>query len=676
MSATADQALAPASTGAAARKELPDQMPLQERGFQISREEFRLVKSDDGHYRLSFPVSSETPIPRWYGEEVLSHDASAIRVDRLNRGAVMHLFNHNGDEPRGVVEGYRIQAKKLWVDVKFFKTAKAEELATMIDGGYRNVSLLYAIHVTEEDVKKHRYTHTEWEPFEVSSVSMPADASVGVGRDQDSSSAIAKRSAEYGQFAIRKVRIERIEPPDEVPSTPAKPADSTRSNAMADQANAPAGNIADPTNTQTPATPQISGGGNAAAEMEKSRINAIGYFARANAVDKTISDHWIQTGKSLEEVGKELVDIQAQRNAAAKPPSHLDLSRQDVRRFSIRNAICAVADKNWTKAGFEADCSREIAQKMGFQTDPNKFYVPLDIQQRQHRTPVEELAYALMKRDLTVATAGAGGYLVETANIGFVELLRNRSVCFQMGALRMPGMVGNLTIPKQSAAGTAFWLSTEATGITESQQTFVQIALSPKTVGGYTEISRLLLLQSSPAADGLVMSDLAAIVALAADAAILNGSGAAGQPTGITATSGIGAVTGTSLAYDDIIEFQTDTATANALLAGAGYVTTPTVAGLLKQRVKFTNTGTPLWDGQLLDAIVDGYRAMASNQVTAASMLFGAFGTVIVPEWGVLELEVNPYANFAAGIVGVRAMYTMDVGVRYPTAFSQATAIT
>jgi len=260
--------------------------------------------------------------------------------------------------------------------------------------------------------------------------------------------------------------------------------------------------------------------------------------------------------------------------------------------------------------------------------------------------------------------------------MGFILLLRNRLVLLSMGARRLTGLTGNVSIPKQTVAATAFWLATEATSITESQQTFAQIALVPKTVGGYTEISRLLLLQSDPSAEGLVKSDLAAVVSLAVDVAALNGSGASGQPTGIIGTAGIGGVTGTSLAYPGVIEFMTDTATGNALFDASGFVTTPTVAGLLKQRLKTAAIPGYVWEGKLLDGTIDGYRAMASNQMPAANMLFGDFSQVILAEWGVLEVEVNPYANFQAGIVGVRAMYSIDIGVRYPSAFSLATTIT
>ncbi|MCU0806313.1 MAG: phage major capsid protein, partial [Burkholderiales bacterium] len=201
--------------------------------------------------------------------------------------------------------------------------------------------------------------------------------------------------------------------------------------------------------------------------------------------------------------------------------------------------------------------------------------------------------------------------------------------------------------------------------------------LTPKNLGAYTEISRQLLLQSSPDAEMLVMSDLAAVCAIALDVAGLTGTGAP-QPTGIVATSGIGTVTITTgtVTYANVLEFQTDAASSNALAANSGYVTTPAIAGILKQKARFSNSDTPIWQGGILDGNVEGIRSMSSNQVTAGQLLFGDFSQVVVAEWGVLEVEANPYANFAAGIVGVRAFLTTDIGVRYPGAFSLGTGIT
>ena len=133
-------------------------------------------------------------------------------------------------------------------------------------------------------------------------------------------------------------------------------------------------------------------------------------------------------------------------------------------------------------------------------------------------------------------------------------------------------------------------------------------------------------------------------------------------------------VTGSSIAFAGILEFQTDIG--NALSQSCGYVTTPAVAALLKARVEISSTYSPLWVGSLLDGTVTGMRAMTSAQVSSGYILFGDWAQVIMAEWGSLAVEVNPYANFQAGIIGVRALYAMDAGLRIPGAFSVASSVT
>lgn len=398
------------------------------------------------------------------------------------------------------------------------------------------------------------------------------------------------------------------------------------------------------------------------AQLADLRAAALARLAAEYDIDGKTLAQWIETKTTVKQAGEEVVRIIEKRNQdSTKSVSAIGMSSKEQRKYSITRAIAAVVNKNWKDAGLEAEASRAIAQRMGKVHNEHTFFVPMEIQQR----------------DMIVGTSTMGGYLVSTGNQGFIELLRNRMVLAQMGATRLSGLQGSVTIPKQTSPGTGYWLATEATAITESQAVIGQLALTPKNVGAYTEISRQLLLQSSPDAETLVMNDLAAVLALAVDKAGLTGTGAP-EPTGIVATSGIGTVTITTgdLTYPNIIEFQTDVAGANALAANCGYVTTPSIAGFMKGKQRFTSTDTPIWQGNILDGQIEGFRAMTSNQVTAGQFLFGDFASVTIAEWGVLEVEANPYANFAAGIVGVRAFYTVDVGVRYPSAFSLGTGIT
>lgn len=343
----------------------------------------------------------------------------------------------------------------------------------------------------------------------------------------------------------------------------------------------------------------------------------------------------------------------------------LGVTSREERRYSLSRALLAVGT-DASPSGYEAEIDQAMRREFKIEPRTNGgIFIPTGV---------------ALTRDLTAGTPSAGGYLVGTDNIGesFIDLLRNKLVAVAMGAQLMTGLRGNVTIPKQSASATAYWLANESTTITESQPTLGQVALSPKNVGAYTEFSRQLLLQSNPSVDRMIANDLARVVGLAIDAASINGSGASGQPTGIINTAGIGAVVGTSIDYAKVLEFQTDVAAANALIDGptCGYVTTPTVAGLLKQRYAVASTYSPLWEGNLVEGKVAGMRAMASGQMPAGSMLFGDWSQLILGEWGMLEIASNPFANFQSGLIGIRAMQTVDIAVRMPGAFSYASSVT
>ena len=333
--------------------------------------------------------------------------------------------------------------------------------------------------------------------------------------------------------------------------------------------------------------------------------------------------------------------------------------------YSIGNAIRAIISGE-SLTGLEGEMHREIERQRGGTSRTDAFYLPTSA--------------PMLKRDMTSAGTNGSQYLVATDNLAgsFIEMLRNRAVIAQLGATFLPGLVGNVTIPKQSASATAYWLSNEATAITESQMTIGQLSLTPKTVGAYAECSRQLLKQSSPAVDKMIMDDLAKVIALAVDAAAINGSGAGGQPTGLMNTAGIGSVVGTSLGFAGVMEFQTDCAENNALTEKGAYLTTPTVATLLQQRVRFASTNSPLWDGNTSDGMILGQRAMSTLQMPAGSMLFGDWSNLIVGEWGSLEIAITDSnaSNFMTGIYGIRAMQSIDIGVRQAGAFSLASSIT
>jgi HK97 family phage major capsid protein len=586
------------------------------RGFRTVALERASLNEETRSIELAF--SSEAPVERSWGIEILGHSEDEMDREWIGGGTAPLLLDHNPREQVGVVEGVTLgEDRKARAVVRFGRSARAEEVMRDVADGIRtNVSVGYELlDIREEPAKKGEpltYRAVRWRPLEVSLVSIPADMTVGVGR--------------------------------EAPASVLPQPKTQESTGM------------EPEVKEAPAARAIDDGAEARRQKEIMDLATLANV-RDMGVDAVLKGDTVELFR-----GKVLLARQGEAKPLGVAPAQLDLTPKEVARYSVFRAMRAAAENDWKDAGLELEAHRELSKRFGAGQGKRSFYVPLDVQ----------------KRDLVAATPSAGGNLVATDNISFIDILRARSVAMRMGAMRMTGLVGNVTVPRQTGAATAAWLANEGTGVSDTDQTFSQMALSPKNVAAYTELSRQLMMQSSPSAEMIVMNDLAAVVALAVDSAAIQGTGLTGQPTGIISTSGIGSVTGTTLAYSGILEFQTDVMAANALInpATSGYVATPAVAALLATRQRFASTDTPLWEGGLMDGRVAGFTAMSSTQMPASRLLFGDFSQLVIAEWGALELDVNPYANFPAGITGVRAFYTVDVGVRYAASFAYSTAIT
>ena len=133
---------------------------------------------------IEFAFSSETPVQRMYGNEVLSHDENHVDLTRLNAGAPL-LFNHQPDVVLGVVERAWIENQRGRAVIKWGNSAKAQEIREDVEGGIlRGVSVGYQVNEMSEDDNGDMRA-TSWVPHELSIASIPADyQSVGIGRSK------------------------------------------------------------------------------------------------------------------------------------------------------------------------------------------------------------------------------------------------------------------------------------------------------------------------------------------------------------------------------------------------------------------------------------------------------------------------------------------------------------
>jgi HK97 family phage major capsid protein/HK97 family phage prohead protease len=611
------------------------------------------MRISDSGVELDFPATSQYPVRRYWGNEILDHAPSAVRMGRVDAGAAPLLVNHNFDDPVGMVHSGRVKEDgRLWVVARLFNTARSKEVQEWISGGLRNVSAMYEIHKMEES-RNGDLVVTDWEPQEVSIVTVPADPTVGIGRS----------SANQDDQKMKRVRVSAPKAPKAKAQSIGGPqVDDKQDAAVSESAD---NNVSTKVEITREEEPKFD-----VRKAETKRKDAIRKLSRANSISADVEDHWIRSGADWDTVAEDTLRILEERGKQADAPAMIGMSKKEVRQYSLMAAIRASYSNNWSKAGLEFEAHNALRNRDNLQQrDNNSFFVPMDV---QARTPL----YG--RRDFNVAGAPN---LVGTDHLAgsFIDLLRNTSVVMRMGATRLTGLRGNVAIPKMTSGATAFWLASETTAITESQAAIGQLTLSPKNVAGLTEISHQMMQQGDPSAEQLILSDLAQTVAIAADLGALSGDGVGGTPTGITNTVGLGTGFDPGVAAIDYTHFlgaQQDVVTANAMLGGMGYVLDPATTVKAMTRVKFTGTASPIWDGNILEGDCAGFRGMTSNQMAADTGLFGAWATAVIAEWGTLELATNPNQNFAAGITGLRAWYTMDFGMRYPEAFSFANGIT
>lgn len=153
------------------------------------------VDTDSRTVELSF--SSETPYGRWFGDEILCHDEECINLERFNNGLGTVLFNHDRDAVVGHIEKVWLEDNRGKALARFDTDEQSETIFQKVQSGtLQGVSVGYAIYryevLEDEDTKSTNgrfngpaYVVTDWEPLEISIVSVPADPTVGVGRSAE-----------------------------------------------------------------------------------------------------------------------------------------------------------------------------------------------------------------------------------------------------------------------------------------------------------------------------------------------------------------------------------------------------------------------------------------------------------------------------------------------------------
>ena len=563
---------------------------------------------DEEKRTVKIAISSEEPVQRSFGNEVLEHSAEAIDLSFLASGRAPLLLDHDPEKQIGVIESVDLDgsARRLRATVRFGKGALAREaFDDVLDGIRANISVGYSISKMQKDSRDgETYIAKSWRPMEASLVSIPADVTVGVGRSSEQ-----PKKPEIVTYVedskMSEVDIAAVE-----------------------------------------AQARQSASKNAAQILELGQRHG-----QSELAHKAIAE-----GTSIEEFrGSVLEKIGSQRALEAQ---EIGLTKEQTKRFSLVKAIHALANPTDRRAqeaaAFEFEASRAASEQYG--RSAQGIMLPAEVMKN-------------WKRDLN-SSDDAAIFGDDFRGGDFIDVLRNASSVMQAGATMLTGLSGDVKIPKKTAAATAAWIASEGGAAAESEMTVGQVSMTPKTLGAFTDVTRQLLIQSSLDVEALIRNDLTSAIALTIDKAGLEGAGTSGAPTGILSTSGVNTVTAFAAAnptFAEVVTLETAVAEDNALMGNLAYILPAGMYGALKTTEKAAGTAQFVIEP---GGTMNGYRAIVSNQATAGNLYFGNFSDLLIGMFGGLDIVVDPYTASTTGTIRVVALQSVDVAVRHAVSFA------
>jgi HK97 family phage major capsid protein len=631
----------------------------QERAFTLDQ---RAAVVDVESRTVGIALTSDEPIFHGFGYLILDHSPASIILDRMRAAATPLLDEHDANRRLGRISAPETDGKVLRGQARFTRRPLAEEIFQEVQddlaaGQPPSVSAGFIVREVDDKPEAEIdgypvFRSRKWEPFEGSIVSMARDISVGIGRSVD----------DDDEARARDEREEACEECDGAGCDACAEAD--------EEADEEADDSTDSGGERAAHKPSIQVRTAMAEENKDKQIMDLGELIG----EVELARDFVAADKTVAEFRAAVVE----KRKVAQPPVQkplVELSPDEQRRYSICRAILADAsarpgyEGEQVKASFEVDIHQEIERKLGT-SKRGGIFIPTVVSREQ-----------LQRAGLDSKTATKGAEAVFTEPGDFIAMLRNKALVLALGARMLSGLQGNVAFPRQNGAGTFTWTGENpGADVGESNLTLDQVTMSPKTGQSTTSYSRGLLTQSVIGVDQLVMDDLAQIAALEIDRVSIHGSGAANQPRGVYATSGVGSVAfGGQPTFAKVVDMETAVSGANADIGVMAYLTTSNIRGTAKQTVELANTiALALWrDGQM-----NGYRAEASNNVSKVlgtggdhGIVFGVWDQLIVGEWGALEIITDPYAKKKQGMIEVTEFLMVDVAIRQAAAFCKGTTL-
>ena len=294
-------------------------------------------------------------------------------------------------------------------------------------------------------------------------------------------------------------------------------------------------------------------------------------------------------------------------------------------------------------------------------------------------------------RDMGTTPDTAGGFLVPTQVFDqeIIPLLRPRVIAMELGVQELQATGSPAEIPSEQTAPTVDAVAENAAN-TAADMSYGSLIATPHTAQSYIKASRRFLSMGT-GAENFIRNRMAEEIALTMNQWILKGTGAAGEPTGILNTTGIGSLTSgswaTTAALSDLEQLEELIGDANAL-EGAG-----ALGWALHHRAKRALRTIPTNNAGLdINMVHRAFSAGSETQIlghpfktstqlasgatgATGELIFGNWEKAMLVQWGNLSVEASNVADDALSKrqTHIVAYMDMDVVVTQPGAFAAIT---
>ena len=607
------------------------------RSIDLARAEY--IDEDKRTVRIA--LSSEEPVERSFGIEILDHSRESVDMEWARSGNMPVLLDHDSRSLVGIVESFELDSasNRTLAHIRFGRSELAQEAwQDVLDGIRKSVSVGYRINSMVRDESAEDATfRANWTPMEASLVSIPADTNpmVGVARSKD--------SAEVNTPVINNNHLKEIKMTEEI-----------KSEVNLDEVRSEATVVA-----------------RSAVAKEAKEILALA--TKHNKRD--LADASIGEGHTLEQFRGILLNNISDDTPLETPVAEVGLNEKQRGQYSFLNAIRAASSGDWSKAGLEREISNEIASRSG--KEARGFYLPMDIGWGQ--------------RDQTVGTNSQGGFLKGTDHLGneFIGEVYANSVVASLGGRVMTGLQGDIAIPKLSASVTNTAFVAEGSAPTEGAGVFAQVTMAPKTLATFVDYTRKLALQSDPSVEQILRNDIVQTMAAKIDQVALNGGGS-NEPSGILQESDTNVVAigtnGGAVTYAKVVDMESAIASDNALTGTLNFATTPGVQGAMRQIPRqgsgvegnfiLNDSNSILGHNVTVSTNVPSNLTKGSTSGTCHALILGDFSQVMMGFWSGVDVVVDSSTLSTSGGTRIAFFQDVDVAVRIPNAFAAIKDIT